>query len=472
MDVLLLNLADLVTDQGEENRNYIVKQTAVPPIGLLYLGQVLHDNSYSVKIYDQLVTGKNNETVMKVIQRYDPAVVGFSILINNLATTTDLFKRLKDWNPNVITVAGNYLPTFFPEKLMNELDFNFCIRGEGEYTLLELVNRIFKKKEDYHTIKGLVFREKGYIKSTPLPENIQNLDVLPIPDRKLIDFNYHLQNKSTSLLSSRGCPFKCRFCCFSVLMGKKWRARTVPNIIEEIQLLKEQGFKEILFVDDNFSLNKNRIFQLATEIRRNKLDDLNFSGDCRVDNSSFDLMRALIAMNCRNIMFGIESGNQRILDYYQKGQTLDQIKQAVKNAKKAQMNLIYGSFVLGAPNETFQENKNTVIFANKLGLSYIVLQILEIIQISPIYQDLIENGLYTPHKDDWKKVFKVPEICPTAVPNKILYRLMDEGMLHFFNKKYLTRMLFSALTGDYYVETIINFIKNFNRGIKQPSEKF
>lgn len=464
MDIFLLNLADLVTEQGDNNK-YFVKQEAIPPLGLLYLGQILHENGYSVKIYDQLVTGESNDSVLKIIQKFDPEVVGFSVLFNNLWTTIDLFRRLKDCNPNVITVAGNYFATFFPENLMKELDFNFCVKGEGEYILLELMNKIWKKKDDFKEVKGLVYRENGTIKTTPLPEKIQNLDALPIPDRKLIDFNYHLQSKSTSLLSSRGCPFKCRFCFFSAVMGKGWRPRTVSNILEEIQLLKDQGYRDILFADDNFSLSKKRIFQLTAEIKRNQLDDLNFSGVCRIDNTTFDLMRALVTMNCRKIVYGIENGNQRILDYYQKGQTIDQIKQAVKTAKKARMDLIFGSFILGAPDETFEEARNTVVFANKLELSYIVFQILETIQISPIFHELVDKGLYSPREDDWKRTYKVPDICPTAIRKNILYRLMDEGILQFFNKNYLIRMIFDALKGDYYIETIINFIKNLNRGL-------
>ena len=104
MDVLLLNLAELVTEGGE-NQNYIVKQVAVPPMGLLYMGQVLSEAGYTVKIYDQLVTGTSNADLMSIIKKLDPKIVGFSVLYNNFWTTVDLLKRIKAWNPNVVTVA-------------------------------------------------------------------------------------------------------------------------------------------------------------------------------------------------------------------------------------------------------------------------------------------------------------------------------------------------------------------------------
>jgi len=463
MDILLLNLANLVDEQGH-SKEYLIKQIAIPPLGLLYIGQVLNENGYSVKIYDQTVTGVSNSQLMEIIKKMNPAVVGFSVLFNNLWTTIDLVKKLKAWNPNIVTIAGNYFASFFAEQLMKETDFDFCVRGEGEYILLQLVNQVFQKKNNYGEIKGLTFRENKLIKSTPLPEKIKNLDELPIPDRKLIDFNYKLQHKSTSILTSRGCPFKCRFCFFSALMGKGWRRRSVENVIEEIQLLKEQGYKDILYADDNFTLNKKRTFQLCAEIKRNKFDDLNYSGDCRIDNVSFDLMRALVSTNCKKILYGVESGNQEILDYYCKQVTLDQIRNAVKTAKKARMDVIYGSFILGAPNETLAQIANTIKFAIKLGLTFVVFQILETIPISPIYQELVEKGAYTPREDDWKRILKVPDICPTAVPTKVLLKLIDEGFVRFFNKTYLTSLLFDALKKEYYVDILVQSLRNFKLG--------
>lgn len=329
---------------------------------------------------------------------------------------------------------------------------------------LDLVNHLSKGKKDFAEIKGLTYRENGVIKSTSLPEKIRNLDDLPIPDRKLIDFNYRFNGKSTSILSSRGCPYTCRFCNFSAVMGKAWRPRSAQNVAEEIKLLKDQGYKDILFIDDNFTLSKKRIFQLCAEIRRNHLDDLSFSGDCRVDNASFDILRALVSSNFIQVLFGIESGTQRILDYYKKGVTVSQIKQAVKNAQKVRIENIYASFVLGAPDETYSEMVNTIKFAYKLPLTFLVFQILYVIPISPIYKELIEQGYYTPGKDDWTKVLKVPDICKTVVPKNLLLKLIDEAFIRFFNKKRLAKLILNTLIKNSEIETVINSIKKVREG--------
>ncbi|MHA1358790.1 MAG: B12-binding domain-containing radical SAM protein [Candidatus Helarchaeota archaeon] len=463
MDILLLNLANLIGEQGKE-REYHIKQFAVPPLGLLYLGQILNEHGYSVKVYDQTVTGINNIELLKLIKKLNPRIVGFSVLIDNLWTTIDLHKKLKNWNPNIITVAGNYFATFFPEQLLKLVNFDFCVRGESEYILLNLVEVLFKKKKNLNEIKGLTYRENNTIKSTPPAEKVEDLNILPFPDRKLIDFNYRLQSKSTSLLSSRGCPFNCLFCSFSAVMGKTWRPRSVNNVIEELQLVKEQGYKDILFVDDNFTLNQKRIFQLCAEIKRNKLDDLNFSGDCRIDNVSFNLMRALVSINCRKVTFGIESGNQGTLNYYQKGITIEQIRQAIKTAKKARMDIIYGSFIVGAPGETISECINTIKFANALGLSFTIVQILETLPISPIYKELVKKRHYQPTPNDWQKSFNVPDICPTAVPTNVLLKIIAEGFVRFLNKNYLMKLIFNTLVNDYNLNVLIHSIKNIRKG--------
>ncbi|NVM52296.1 MAG: B12-binding domain-containing radical SAM protein [Candidatus Helarchaeota archaeon] len=455
----MLTLTDVVNEKGQEVE-YLIPQILVPPLGLLYIGQILSDNGYNVKVYDHTVTGDSNSTIMKLIKKLDPKIVGFSMMVDNIWTTIDLMKRLKSWNPNITTVAGHILASFFPEKMMKEIDFDFCVRGEGEYTFLNLVDYLFKKKTDFKEIKGIAYRENGTIKTTSLPEQVKNIDELPIPDRKLIDFNYGLSHKSTSMMTSRGCPFKCRFCVNSIVMGKAWRPRSAKNVVEEIKLLKDEGYKDIFFIDDNMTLSKKRTFQICAGIKRDQLDDIQYTGNCRVDNVSLTLFRALVSCNFKEILFGLESGVQRILDYYKKGITVSQIEQAIKTAKKSGLEIIFGSFVFGAPDETYTEALQTLKLALKLKLHYMVLQILVVIPMSPIYQELVDKKLYTPREDDWKRVFNVPEICPTAIPMEKLVRIIDEGFIHSFKKRGLIKYIFDALKNTYYLDNVINSIRN------------
>ena len=463
MDVLLLNLTNFVDEQGQPVETAVTGVTA-PSLGGLYLGQVLHENGYEVKFIDQIVSGASNQELMHIIKKMDPKVVGFSMMIHNYWTTIDLLNRIKEWNPNVYAVGGNYFGTFYPEKVLTEMDMDFCIKGEGEYPLLELVNILLKNKTNYSDVKGLTYRENGIIKSSPPAPLIRNIDEIPIPDRKLLDYDYNLQKDLAPILSSRGCPYSCWFCYFNSLLGTSWRARSETNIIEEIKQLKDEGFKQIHFVDSNFTINNKRIFRLCAQIKRNKLDDLFYYGDSRVDHTSMELFRALVSINLTMTSFGLESGNQRILDYYRKKITLAQIKQAVKTAKKAGLEYIVGLFMLGAPDETFAESLQTIKFAEKLDLSFIIYQILNVVPILPINKDIVERGFYTPAEDDWKRNVIVADVVPQAVPKKVLLKLVEEVFLRFFNKKRITKYLFKTLKSDYYVNALIQLIRNARQG--------
>jgi len=158
-------------------------------------------------------------------------------------------------------------------------------------------------------------------------------------------------------------------------------------------------------------------------------------------------------------LYGIESGNQRILDYYNKGITIAQIEQAVKTANKARLDIILGSFIIGATDETLAEVINTIKFANKLDISFASFQILQTIPISPIYQELVERGFYAPGKDDWKKSMFVTDVSPKAVSHRVLTRLVGEGFTRFWSKpsrnfKFIWRSLFTDTYASYMIENM------------------
>ncbi|MBD3228564.1 MAG: radical SAM protein [Candidatus Lokiarchaeota archaeon] len=461
MDILLLSLAEIIDEDGNE-KDYLVNQEGMPPLGLLYLAQMLLDKgNYDVMVYDQCVSGVKNDELLNYIKQKDPKIVGFSICLHNYFTSIDLINKIKEWNANIKIVVGNYTATFYSKKLMNSVkNVDFCIRGEGEHSFLELVNAIFKNNSNYKDIKGLTFRKNGIIKLTPKQKLIQNLNDLPIPNRELIEFDYKLTRKSTSIMTSRGCPYNCRFCYFSSIMGKKWRHRSVENIIEELTMLKNQGYKEIVFGDSNFNLSKKRTYELCSKIRKEGLDEITFSADLRVDTIDYKQLNTLVHTNFKKILFGIESGNQRILDYYRKGTTIDQVKAAVKAANKAKMEIILGSFIVGAPDETLEEVINTINFANRLDLSYVSFQILSTLPISSIYQEIVENGYHTPREDDWKKWIYVADICSDAIPRKVLSKLINEGFIRFFkNKRRFLKFILRGLNSNNYMNYIKNMIK-------------
>ncbi|MEX2726997.1 MAG: radical SAM protein [Candidatus Sigynarchaeum springense] len=461
MDVLLCVLGDAV-GADRENGSFTPKQVAMPPLGLLYLAQILSDKGYQARVYDQAVTGASNAEILEgVIKKADPHILGVSVYLRNFAATRDLVKRVKSWNPNITIIAGNYIPTFFPENVMREMSVDYCIRGEGEIALLALVDHVLKHKGDLASMKGVIYREHGLVKAGLPPEPVVDLDTLPIPDRRLVDFNYRFQRKSTTILTSRGCPFDCKFCTFERLMGRAWRARSPENVLEELHRLQSDGYEDIIVIDSNFALNKKRAFRICQGIVQEGLRGLRFSSDVRVDSATKPMLRTLASGGFQSILMGIESGNQRLLDFYKKGFTVEQAQTAVRNASDAGIGMIMASFVVGAPDETLAEAINTVKFAERLGISFAMLQILSTTPVSSLYADLVASGRYTPGPDDWKRELYVADMIPGTVPRAVLKALVNEGFVRFWsNAKRQTRFLWDTFKRDAFVLYFLDMVRN------------
>jgi anaerobic magnesium-protoporphyrin IX monomethyl ester cyclase len=461
MDVLLCVLGGTMASDREPV-NYVPNQQAMPPLGLLYIAQVLVNDGYSVSVDDQSVTGiTTDELLSKIVKKADPRVLGVSVYLRNYANTRDLVNRVKAWNPNIKVVAGNYVPTFFPNQLMQEMNVDFCIQGEGEHSFHELVRYIFGKGSDLSKINGLVYRDHDAIKSGPAHVPIGDLDTLPIPDRKLVDFNYHYQHKSTCIMTSRGCPFSCKFCTFEKLMGKCWRPRSAENVLSELQLLKSAGYKDIILVDSNFSLNKKRALTICQGIKHEGLDSMQYSADVRVDAASPVLFRSMAVANFKSVLFGIESGTQRMLDYYKKGITPVQVRLAVEKAREARVETVTGSFVIGGPDETMDEAIATVKFASDLNISAAMIQVLSTTPVSDIYEDLVQRKIYTPRPDDWKREMYVVDMVPGAIPLRRVKSLANEGFIRFWtNPKRRSRYLWNMFIDNSYMRYLVATIEN------------
>ena len=176
-------------------------------------------------------------------------------------------------------VFGNFYATFNAERILKKYLFvDYIVRGEGEYTSLELANCL-EKDGDLKQVLGINFRNNGQIISTPDRPLIKDVDSLPFPDRELLDVEYHnttagvvvAPKKFSSFVTSRGCVFRCRFCGCRRLARNLWRSRSVENIMEELHLLSSQGYKQFLFVDDNFTLNAKRVIKLCNRLRKEKV---------------------------------------------------------------------------------------------------------------------------------------------------------------------------------------------------------
>ncbi|MFA5364867.1 MAG: radical SAM protein, partial [Candidatus Bathyarchaeia archaeon] len=319
---------------------------------------------------------------------------------------------------------------------------------------------------DLKKVRGIDFRQNGQIISTDDRPLIKDIDSLPFPDRKLLDTDYHnttagivvAPKKFTSFVTSRGCVYRCRFCGCRRLARTLWRARTVDNILEELHLLSSQGYRQSLFVDDNFTLNQKRVINLCQRLKKEKVD-IEFFAEGRVDHCPQDMLQEMVRGNCKMIYFGIENGTQKVLDYYDKQTTPQQALDAVKRARKVGIDVIVASFIVGAPNETRQEIWNTLKFAQKLQVDIPQFNILATFPGTDIWEELKTQGLID-EKKHWETGVMVSEVSPNTVPTKEIEQMIHDAYQQFFVRPdYILKQLVKIGMSSYRINVLLNNLK-------------
>jgi anaerobic magnesium-protoporphyrin IX monomethyl ester cyclase len=439
---------------------------AAPPLGMLYIATYLREEGIDVSIIDEAAQGYSLKGTVEWVKKEDPDILGFSTCSSSYHKAALIAERVKKENPDIVTVFGNFYATFNAERILKKYPFvDVIIRGEGEYTSLELAKSL-EKKRDLKKVLGINFRENNQIISTPDRPLIKDIDSLPFPDREMLNVEYHnttagivvAPKKFTSFVSSRGCVFQCRFCGCRRLARNLWRSRSVENILEELHLLSSQGYKQFLFVDDNFTLNPKRVINLCQKLKKEKVD-VEFFAEGRVDHCPQDMLQEMVRVNCKMMYFGIENGSQKVLDYYDKRTTPKQAEDAVKKARKAGIDVIVSSFILGAPNETRKEIQDTLKFAQKLQVDIPQFNILATFPGTDIWDELKMKGVLDEEKH-WETGVLVPEVSPDTVPCEEIEQMIHDAYQRFFIRPdYVVKQLIRIGTSSYRFNVLLNNLK-------------
>lgn len=450
---------------------------AAPPLGMLYIATYLRENGIDVSIIDEAAQGFSIKDTIDWVKKENPDLLGFSTCSSSGRKAAIIAEKVKKENPNVKIIFGNFYATFNPERILNKYPFvDFIVRGEGEYTSLELTKSL-EKNGDLKKVLGITYRgNTNKIISTADRPLIRDVDSLPFPDRNLLNVDYHnttagvvvAPKKFSSFLTSRGCVFNCRFCGCRRLARNLWRSRSVENILEELHLLSSQGYRQFLFVDDNFTLNSKRVINLCNRLRKEKVD-IEFFAEGRVDNCPQNMLNEMSRAKCRMIYFGIENATQKVLDYYHKQTTSKQAMDAVKKTRKAGIDVIVASFIVGAPFETINEIQNTLNFAQKLQVDIPQFNILAAFPGTDIWEELKTQGLVDEEKQ-WETGVMVSEVSPNVVPTKDIEKLIHDGYQSFFVRPdYILKQLFKIGKSSYRLNVLLNNLKRIDtvtEGIK------
>ncbi|MBM3255170.1 MAG: radical SAM protein [Candidatus Omnitrophica bacterium] len=366
-------------------------------LGLAYIAAVLEKAGYEVQVIDAKSESLSIDEIINRIRGFNPAIIGLSVSTPDFYTAVSLASQIKSSGDYIILIGGRHVSAL-PEETMQEACFDYGIVGEGERTVVELADALSEgQAENIRQIKGLVLREGGKIVCTPPRPLIEDLDTLLLPARHLFPplakYPYLFYNKSlplATIITSRGCPYQCTFCDHAVF-GNRVRMRSINNILDEIEMLvRECGINEINIIDDIFSLSLERVEEFCRQLKERKLG-ISWVCSARCDSVNKEMLKTMKEAGCWMVYYGVESGDQRMLDISKKNITLESIRQAISWTKEAGI-CTAASFMLGFPGEDLTSIRNTLAFAKKLSLDRIVVAILLPLPGSELYKNLSDNG--------------------------------------------------------------------------------
>jgi len=366
-----------------------------PPLGLAYIAAVARDR-HDVRIVDF-----NVEESWKKFPygRYD--VVGISVDTSRYHASLKIAERAKAAGAAV--VMGGPHPSFMDEEALRSGPVDYVVRNEGEYSFLSLVDYL-SGRLPYEEVRGVSHLDGGVCVRTPDAPFIGDLDAMPFPARDLLPLDRYREKMNgrptTTLVTSRGCPFNCHFCSSSQFFGVRWRARSTENVLEEMRLLYDRhGYRALSFVEDNFTFNPARAVAISEGIIANGWD-LKWGAWSRVDTivKHPDMVRTMARAGFTWTFVGFESGSQEVLDEYGKRAMVDDALRAMRILKENRVG-VTGSFILGAPAETKGMMKETVRFAKALNPHRVQFTILTPFPGTKLYESM-RTRLLT---GDWRR---------------------------------------------------------------------
>ena len=407
--------------------------TGGPPLGISYIAAVLERAGHIVRLFDGGLPGNMWNNFIEDIKKFKPDVVGLSAMtavINNAYKAASLIKKI---SKKVVTVVGGPHAMFAPRETLEECpDLDVVVKGEGEEISLNLINTL-EKNGDLSEVKGIVWRNEDEIVSNPSAALIKDIDEIPFPAYHLWDMKRYAAKKNLpigTMMTSRGCPYRCAYCSSSRIFGKVWRARSAKNVVEELKLLVgKYGRKYVAFLDDIFTLSKSRAMEIADRI---KVEKMGIKWDCssRVDRMDEELAQKLKSAGCLRIYLGFESGSQHTLSLINKRITLEQSRETAKMLKKMNFEII-GSFMMGIPGETREDIEATIDFAREVRPDYAQFTILTPYPGTPVYEEAVNgNRLLTRDWDRYGIVSSVMKI--PGFTAKELNALLRKAYIKFY----------------------------------------
>ncbi|MEC8381193.1 MAG: radical SAM protein [Myxococcota bacterium] len=395
MRIVLINPPiDSVIENGNANpvTEFLFYNSA--PLGILYIAAVLEQAGHTVSVIDAAAELLNVEKTTDRVKEFEPDVIGLGSFTVTFETTRKLGQSLKDILPDVPIILGSYHVTLVPHEAMADECFDVGVLGEGEYTMLELVEH-YDGERSLEDIHGICYRvtdptqpEGWRLHKTPTRAKFKELDELPFPARHLLPPNIYRPVPvddhafpKFAMITSRGCPHACAFCQKS---RSGYRSHSATYVVDEIEhLVRDFGVRDIAFVDSLFCANKRRVHAICDEIIRRGLNTkVSWTCSSRVEVVDKPLLQKMKDAGCWRTRFGIESGHDDVLDFISKGITQKKIREAITAADEVGLRP-KAFFMIGHMPDTKERILETIEFAKSIPLHDVTVQINTLLPETP-----------------------------------------------------------------------------------------
>jgi anaerobic magnesium-protoporphyrin IX monomethyl ester cyclase len=401
-------------------------------LGLGYLAAVLEKHRYQVDVIDCQVLKLSYEDYRSELGKRKPNIVGLTCSTLTYKSALKLAKIAKEVLPDCLTFIGGPHVTFWDENALEECpDLDVVVRKEGEYTLLELVQKVAAGKS-FHDILGITYRKDGKTIRNPDRPYIEDLDALPFPARHLWPMELLRETENILYLAaSRGCVFWCEFCATVRMHGRKFRMRSPKNIVDELEFLhKTYGVTNFTFCDDAFTVEPERTEELCRLILERNLK-IKWNCGTRVDMLTKELLTKMREAGCVSVWSGVESGSQKVLDAMHKGITTEQTERVYRWIRELGLKPV-PNVILGFPGETKETAWETIKFVEKISPDEVgFYNIATPFPGTPLYDQVKKNGWL--RVTDFDKYDTVTPIFETPwLSMKDLKEIREQAFHHFY----------------------------------------
>lgn len=389
------------------------------PLGLLSIATHLRNQGFhNVEIFDAGPEGLTPEKTAERIIHSNPDVVGFSVMTDYWYWVWKAIEILKQARPSTVVVIGGPHAAIYPELSLKASAADIVVAGDGEFAMSDILTALCENRPPVGIDGVYVKDSSGHIVA---PKNgiavVENLDDLPIPDRKLVDLSRYgallSGENSTTIVTSRGCPCRCVFCKLHV---QRVVTRSASLVVDEFEEISALGITNVEVYDDTFTWDKARVLDICQGLIDRGVR-LQWSARSRVNRVDEELLAAMKAAGCNRIHFGIESGNEEILKASRKGISKEQARRAVAMARQVGLEVLT-YYMVGFLDETSQDAGDTSQFARELNSDYVAFAVLIPYPGTAIYEEALERGIIP--NDFWREFVSEPKpdyVIPHVVEN-------------------------------------------------------